>query len=136
MIHILIITCINLCHCLFSNIHSEKKPYETNKTSTTELLLQGEASSESGVCNLDEEDSGSELNFADNQDSNENNGESSDYFEPDDESTIDEQETFEALNNEVVTNQENEIHVLEQVRNLNFYKFYRKKLTYFNTVFH
>ena len=57
-----------------------------------------------------------ELNFADNQDSNENNGESSDYFEPDDESTIDEQETFEALNNEVVTNQENEIHVLEQVR--------------------
>ena len=71
---------------------------------------------------MDEEDSGSELNFADNQDSNENNGESSDYFEPDDESTIDEQETFEALNNEVVTNQENEIHVLEQVRNLNFYK--------------
>lgn len=98
---------------IFSNIHSEKKSYETSKTSTTELLLQGEASSESGVCNLDEEeDSESEenLNF---DDSNEN-GESSDYFEPDDESTIDEQESFEALNNEVVTNQENEILVLEQ----------------------
>ena len=51
------------------------------------------------------------MNF---DDSNEN-GESSDYFEPDDESTIDEQESFEALNNEVVTNQENEILVLEQV---------------------
>ena len=60
-----------------------------------------------------QEDSESEenLNF---DDSNEN-GESSDYFEPDDESTIDEQESFEALNNEVVTNQENEILVLEQV---------------------
>ena len=43
------------CFCFFSNIHSEKKSYETSKTSTTELLLQGEASSESGVCNLDEE---------------------------------------------------------------------------------
>ena len=85
-------------------------------------MLQGEASSESGVCNLDEEDSGSEeLNFAENQDSNENNGESSDYFEPDDESTIDEQETFEALDNEVVTNHENEILVLHQVRKIMFF---------------
>ena len=66
-----------------------------------------------------QEDSESEenLNF---DDSNEN-GESSDYFEPDDESTIDEQESFEALNNEVVTNQENEILVLEQV--IFFYNF-------------
>ena len=84
---------------------------------------------------LIQEDSESEenLNF---DDSNEN-GESSDYFEPDDESTIDEQESFEALNNEVVTNQENEILVLEQVIFFKILKIsFSKKATKFETIFH
>ena len=84
--------------------------------------MHGEASSESGVCNLDEDsDEAAEMLY----DSNEN-GESSDYFDADDESTIDEQESFEALNNEVVTNQQNEIVVLEQVSNF-FFFFFEKK---------
>ena len=42
--------------CIFSHIHSEKKSDNSIQNPTTEnILLQGEASSESGVCNLDEE---------------------------------------------------------------------------------